>query len=165
MQRNCCLYNHKVNGQNKIKDAEKLEKQVKELELDVATLSKELEVKEKKVQELSDMIVKHNETILDLRTENSNLKSQLSEKHLKLNSEQKEDRFDCEKCEFYSKTQNDLEAHKLSLHEKTEKFICTVCEFSSEKRFDLELHTSTKHPGNLDHRCDFKTEGENQVEN
>ena len=45
---NCCLYKHKVNRQNKIKEAEKLEQQVKELELDVATLSKELEVKEKK---------------------------------------------------------------------------------------------------------------------
>ena len=111
------------------------------------------------------MIVKNNETILDLRTENSNLKSQLSEKYLNLNSEQKEDRFDCEKCEFYSKTQNDFEAHKLSLHEKTENFICTVCEFSSEKRYDLELHTSTKHSVNLDDKCDFKTEGQNHVEN
>ena len=44
--------------------------QVKKLELDVATLSKVLEDKEKKLQELSEMIVKQNETILDLRTEN-----------------------------------------------------------------------------------------------
>ena len=103
--------------------------------------------------------------MLDLRTQNSNLKSQLSEKYLNLNNEQKDDTFNCEKCEFYSKTQTDFEAHKLSLQEKTEKFICTVCEFSSEKRYDLELHTSTKHPVNLDHKCDFKTEGQNQVEN
>ena len=51
------------------------------------------------------MIVQKNETILDLRT---NLKSQLSEKHLNFNSEQKEEKFDCEECEFFFNTQNDL---------------------------------------------------------
>ena len=50
LQRNCCFYNHKVSKQNKIKETEKLEKQVKKLELDVATLSKVLEDKENKLQ-------------------------------------------------------------------------------------------------------------------
>ena len=49
------------------------------------------------------------------------------------------------------------------MHEKTEKFLCSICEFSSMKRHDLELHTSTKHSVNLDDKCDFKTEGQNQV--
>ena len=44
------FFNHKVSGQKKIKEAEKLEKQVKKLELDVATLSKVLEDKENKLQ-------------------------------------------------------------------------------------------------------------------
>ena len=103
------------------------------------------------------MIVKQNETILDLRTENSNLKSKLSE--------QKEDKFECEEYTFFSKTQNELEVHKLSMHEQTKNFVCSICEFSSMKRYDLELHTSTKHSVNLDDKCDFKTERQNLVEN
>ena len=50
------------------------------------------------------------------------------------------DKFNCEKYKFFSRTQNDLEAHKLSMHEKTEKFVCSLCEFSSMKRYDLEFH-------------------------
>ena len=104
MQRQCCLYNHKTSDPKKIEESAPLEKEVKELKSDVSTLTKVLEDKEQKLQELSEMIANQNEKILELKAENSNLKSNLD----KISS--------CEECKFLSKTQNDLVAHRLSEH-------------------------------------------------
>ena len=56
-------------------------------------------------------------------------------------------------------------AHQLSEHEKTENFACTKCEYNSKKEYDLKLHISTNHPVYPRNKCDFRTEGQNQVEN
>ena len=50
-QRNICAFMH-------VKDKEKLEKEVKELELDVSTLKKVLEDKEDKLRKLSEFRIK-----------------------------------------------------------------------------------------------------------
>ena len=150
MQRKCCLYNHKTSDPNEIKESATLEKEVKELKSDVLTLTKVLEDKEQKLQELSEMIANQNEKILELKAENSNLKSNLD----KISS--------CEECKFISKTQNDLVAHQLSEHEKTENFACTKCEYNSKKDNDLKLHISTNHPVYPSNKCVFQTEG-NQI--
>ena len=150
LQRQCCLYNHKTSDPNKIEESATLEKEVKELKSDVSTLTKVLEDKEQKLQELSEMIANQNEKILELKAENSNLKSNLD----KISS--------CEECKFISKMQNDLVAHQLSEHEKTENFACTKCEYNSKKENDLKLHISTNHPVYPSNKCVFQKEG-NQI--
>ena len=68
--------------QNKIKESATLEKEIKELKSDVSTLTKVLEDKEQKLQELSEMIANQNEKILELKAENSKLKSNWDNRYL-----------------------------------------------------------------------------------
>ena len=63
LQRQCCLYNHKTSDPNKIEESATLEKEVKELKSDVSTLTKVLEDKEQKLQELSKMIANQNTSL------------------------------------------------------------------------------------------------------
>ena len=81
-QRNICAFMH-------VKDKEKLEKEVKELELDVSTLKKVLEDKEEKLRKLSENTSNQDKIILELKTENSDIKSQISKLYSDLKEQTK----------------------------------------------------------------------------
>ena len=83
-QRNICAYKH-----NNYKELEKLEKEVKELELDVLTLKKLVEDKEEKLQQLSENTTNQETMILEQKTENSDIKSQISKLYSDLKEQTK----------------------------------------------------------------------------
>ena len=152
-QRNICAFKHSNN-----KELEKLEKEVKELELDVSTLKKVLEDKEEKLRQLTENNSHQDKMILELKTENSDLKSQISKLHSNLKEQTK-----------LIETKDEIISNKtIKVSKLLRDFECEKCQFQAESLMEFNFHLSQKHPTKSTkhlkcQKCDFKRNSENDM--
>ena len=130
-QRNICAFKH-INN----KELEKLENEVKELELEVSTLKKILENKEEKLQQLSENTSHQDKIISELKTENSDLKYQISKLYSDLKEQSK-----------LIETKDEIISDKTKKVSKLlSEFECEKCQFQAESFMEFNFHLSQKHP-------------------
>ena len=161
-QRKCCVYTHKslISDQDIV--VENVEKEVKELELEVMKLKETIENKEQKLLEITKVIDNQSNMISELKIENLNLKCQLTEIQSKFKNQTKliesKDQiidakideisklrgdFKCDKCKFCTSDLTHLVKHKANEHKLT--MSCDQCNFISTKRSELQFHIVSNH--------------------
>ena len=178
--RKVCLYNHRNNNVNEDSllekgEAEKLVKQVKELETEISDLKITIEKKEQRLSEVDKFISDQNNILKELKQDNLKLKDDSREKQIKignlneeLNSKIVEIKklkagLQCYKCDFQAYTGNAFIIHLSKEHSLVNEKIlkCEKCDFSCTKEKELVNHRSSEHVESVNFsctKCDFISE-------
>ena len=67
----------------------------------------------------------------------------------------KDKSFQCDKCNSFFKSKQNLKRHIASVHEEKKSFKCDICDYSCSQKGDLNKHVASVHEGKKPFQCNI----------
>ena len=183
LQKQCCLYRHKVLKSNSDEESGNLMLEVKKLEIEVMNLKKQVEEKQQKIKEITDTTKDQNKMIKELKEENCKLNKVSNDKDDLINElknkivykDGKETELEEQKDNVnkLSEKVKDLIVRNEKLKEDNEhllerisfkhlelerikeNFNCDTCDFKAETMSEFNVHSNSDHGEEKDITCNL----------
>merc|ERR1719510_1581799 len=61
--------------------------------------------------------------------------------------------YQCEQCQYSSKSISELFRHKMEVHDENRQYKCHVCNYSAGRKYNLQEHIKFVHTGQKTYKC------------